>query len=288
LIMSIAQSANILVILTRTSSGYVGGEEGRALRGKRLLTVTSCIFASGGFIMFSMGLFNAKGDISSINSFFDVTFSIILPLITPWLLVTVSPKQQPLRTLFECTPFVFTLSFSFVLFFLATRGQISAIVHELSSSSGNVTKNTTTTILGISIAEFEVHTNANASLHFNMDMFSATSVDSAGNIPMLMFAPLIKIPTIVVVLANVINRSNLVVITALMVTMSLREINDSGISTSTHRAYCVALTLSIISLVFNLLKYIKLPAWVLNARSTHVVLSPKDMDLGMDELRPVA
>jgi hypothetical protein len=288
LIMSIAQSANILVILTRTTSGYIGGEDGRALRVKRLLTVTSCIFASGAFIMFSIGLVNSREDISSINTIFDVTFSIVLPLIAPWLLVTVSPKQQPLRTLFECTPFVFTISFSFVLFFLATRGQISTIVHELTTTSGNITKNTTTTTLGINIAEFEVHTNANASLHFNMDMFSTTSVDNAGNIPMLMLAPLIKIPTIVVVLANVINRSNLVVITALMVTMTLREINTDDISTSTHRAYCVALVLSIISLLFNLVKYLKIPAWVTEMRNRHVHSSPKDIDLGMDEMRPVA
>jgi hypothetical protein len=287
LIMSIAQSINILIILTRVGGGYIEGMDVRAMRAKRLLTVTSCIFATGGFIMFSTGLANSKSDSSSIHTLFDVTFSIILPLISPWLLVTVSPKQQPLRTLFECTPFVFTICFSFVLFFLATRGQISTIVHELSSTNTNTTQNTTTTVLGIRIAELEFHTDVNASLHFNMDMFSKTAVDSAGNIPMLMFAPLIKIPTIVVVLANVINRSNLVVITALLVTMSLREINDSPVNTSTHRAYCVALVLSILSLFFNLLKYIKIPTWILNLHRPTEVPSPTDIDLGLDELRPV-
>jgi hypothetical protein len=213
-----------------------------------------------------VALGNEHVDVSSVNSIFDVTFSVVLPLITPWLLVTVSPKTQPLRTLFECTPFVFTICFSFVLFFLATRGQISTIVHALAHPSGNsnynVSNSTTQLIISDSLIDLEFHSDVNASIHFNMDIFSTTSVDSAGNIPMLLIAPIIKIPTIVVVLANVINRSNLVVITALMVTMSLREIGDVDTDLSTRRAYCVSLVLSVMSLIFNVVKYLKLPDWI--------------------------
>jgi hypothetical protein len=265
LIMSIAQSTNIMVILARSNVTYLDVETTRAMRGKRLLTVTSCIFATGAFVVFCIGLADAKMATESIQTMFDVTFSIILPLIAPWLLVTVSPKQQPLRTLFECTPFVFTICFSFVLFFLATRGQMSAMIHEFSSAVANENNsNTTKAVISGNVVELQFHSDVNASIHFNMDVFSTTSVDSAGNIPMLMFAPLVKIPTIVVVLANVINRSNLVVITALMVTMSLREIAQTDVNSSAHRAYCGALVLSIMSLVFNVFKYMKLPNWVLS------------------------
>lgn len=131
LIMSVTQSVNIVVILTRGNGNFMGGEEARTMRAKRLLTVTSCIFATGSFIMFGVALGNSNVDASSVTSIFDVTFSVILPLICPWLLVTVSPKQQPLRTLFECTPFVFTICFTFILFFLATRGQVSTIIHSM-------------------------------------------------------------------------------------------------------------------------------------------------------------
>jgi hypothetical protein len=266
LIMSIAQSINIIIILTRTGGDFVSAKEAIDMRGKRLLTVMSCIFATGAFIMFCVALGNENVDVSSVNSIFDVTFSVVLPLITPWLLVTVSPKTQPLRTLFECTPFVFTICFSFVLFFLATRGQISTIVHALAHPSGNsnysVSNSTTQLIISDSLIDLEFHSDVNASIHFNMDIFSTTSVDSAGNIPMLLIAPIIKIPTIVVVLANVINRSNLVVITALMVTMSLREIGDVDTDLSTRRAYCVSLVLSVMSLIFNVVKYLKLPDWI--------------------------
>jgi hypothetical protein len=250
------------------------------MRGKRLLTVTSCVFATGSFVMFCVALGNENMDVSNVNNIFDVTFSVILPLITPWLLVMVSPKQQPLRTLFECTPFVFSLCFSFVLFFLATRGQISTIVHAIQTEPttdrfsvevGNTTQpnltydtqhNITYELATPTLIDVEIHSDVNASLHFDLDIFTTTSVDSAGNIPMLLFAPLVKIPTIVVVLANVINRSNLVVITSLLVTMSLREMYEEHTDTSTHRAYCVALTLSIISLICNVVKYMRLPSWV--------------------------
>jgi hypothetical protein len=262
LLMSITQSVNILILLSRSKASYQDIDVKRAMRGKRLLTITSCVFATGAFCMFCIGLAGANRPNESIKTMFDVAFSVILPLIAPWLLVTVSPKQQPMRTLFECTPFVFTICFSFVLFFLATRGQISAMVHEFSTAVAQGSNATRSTISN-EIVEIQFHSDVNTSIHFNMDTFSTTSINSAGSIPMLMFAPLVKIPTIVVVLANVINRSNLVVITALMVTMSLREITQSDVSSSVHRAYCAALALSVISLIFNVFKYMKTPKWLM-------------------------
>lgn len=259
LVMSIAQSVNIVVILSRATDMGLDTAVTQAMRGKRLLTVTACIFATGSFVMFCAGLWNAHEVESSVNSIFDVTFSVILPLIAPWLLVTVSPKQQPLRTFFECTPFVFTICVSFVLFFLATRGQISTIVHDINIASNHIHNNRTDMQVSNKVIDIEFHSDVNASLHFNMDLFSTTSVDSAGNIPMLLCAPLIKIPTIVVVLANVINRSNLVVITALLVTMSMREISDTSISLATHRSFCIAFALGCVSLICNVIKYIRIP-----------------------------
>jgi hypothetical protein len=268
LIMSIAQSVNIVVILSRAREAGLDTSLSRIMRGKRVLTVTACVFATGSFVMFCVGLGTAHADESDVSSIFDITFSVLLPLVAPWLLVTVSPKQQPLRTFFECTPFVFTICFSFVLFFLATRGQISTIVHDLKVvSNGN--SNSTEILTPESLMDIEFHSDVNASLHFNMDIFSTTSVDSAGNIPMLLCAPLIKIPTIVVVLANVINRSNLVVITALLVIMSVREMTDSTALPFTHRAYCIAFILSCISLIFNVVKYVSIPDKVLAMFDKH-------------------
>jgi hypothetical protein len=284
LIMSIAQSVNILFILTRATDLGLDTSLTRAMRGKRVLTVTACIFATGSFVMFCVGLGHARADVSRVNSVFDVTFSIILPLIAPWLLVTVSPKQLPLRTLFECAPFVFTICFSFVLFFLATRGQISTIIHDINAAS-NHHHNVTDAKLSNSVIDIEFHSGVNTSLHFNMDIFSTTSIDTAGNIPMLLSAPLIKIPTIVVVLANVINRSNLVVITSLLVVMSLREIADTEPNVSTHRAYCVALVLGCISLIFNVLKYVRIPDRILilgdKRTSTTNVTDQEDIDMAL-------
>ena len=271
LIMSIAQSINIIVILARSNAGYFDGELADAMRGKRILTVTSCMFATGSFGMFCIGLANAKISTTTVNSLFDVIFSIVLPLITPWLLVTVSPKQQPLRTLFECTPFVFTICCSFVLFFLATRGEMTTMVHHMSNAVvvGDTNSTSTTQVVPNRVVEIEFHSDVNASWQFNMDLFSTTSVDSASNIPMLIVAPLVKIPTIVVVLANVINRSNLVVITALLVTMSLREMFDTDVDIHTHRAYCISFALSMISLIFNVAKYMKIPPCMMALRNSY-------------------
>jgi hypothetical protein len=281
LIMSITQSINIVVILTRGSDSFIGGEAASTMRAKRLLTVTSCIFATGAFVMFCVALGNANVDASAVQSIFDLTFSVILPLICPWLLVTVSPKQQPLRTLFECTPFVFTICFTFVMFFLATRGELSTILHTTITNS-TTHQNTNTSIVTMttnSVVEVEIHSDVNASLRFDTDIFSASAVDSAMNIPMLLFAPLVKIPTIMVVIANVINRSNLVVITALLVTMSLREMTDSEADESSHRAYCVAFALASISLVFNVAKYLSMPSWAVNSKRAPVAVDDLSMDL---------
>jgi len=95
---------------------------------------------------------------------------------------------------------------------------------------------------------------------------------------MLMFAPLVKIPTIIVVIANIINRSNLVVITTLLVTMSLRQIYDETISDSSHHAYLVAFALSSISLVFNIFKYFTIPKWLLSKTSPEKNPTPQDLE----------
>ena len=88
-----------MIILTRGNVNFIGGEEARTMRAKRLLRVTSCVFATGSFFIVYVALGNANVGASVVYSSFDVTFSIVLPLICPWLLVTVSPKQQPLRVL---------------------------------------------------------------------------------------------------------------------------------------------------------------------------------------------
>lgn len=270
LIMSIAQSCHIMVILMRTSGTQ---ESGSLINGRRILTVTSCGFATASFIMFSLGLVEANIDSASIDTVFDLTFSILLPLVSPWLLVLVSPKQQPMRTLLECTPFVFTICVSFVLFFIATRGEIYTILHELDVSGGNVTFPQGDGAQGDGGNEFEIHSNVNASIHFELDFFSKTSVESAGNIPLLLCAPIIKIPTMVVVLANIMNRSNLVVVTALLVIMSFREVATSPASEACHRAYAVAFTLGIVSLGFNVIKYLHTPIWM---NSLYASLQKKD------------
>lgn len=284
LIMSIAQSLNIVVILSRSNGGFISGEDAHTMRSKRLLTVTSCVFATGSFVMFCIALANAKVEASAVQSIFDVTFSVILPLICPWLLVTVSPKQQPLRTLFECTPFVFTICFTFIMFFLATRGQVSTIIHESIDDSRYYNHTHLQPFMTNSVVELEFHSDVNASLRFNMDFFSTTTVDSAGNIPMLMFAPIVKIPTIMVVIANVINRSNLVVITTLLVTMSLREMTDTSGDKSSHQAYCVAFTLACVSLIFNVTKYIKIPFWPTGRKKVQQQREIDEIDMDLEDL----
>ena len=110
LVMSIAQSVNILVILTRGNGNFIGGAEARTMRAKRLLTVTSCIFASGSFIMFGVALGNSNVDASAVTSFFDLTFSVILPLIyhgfSLWFLQNSSHCVLSLNAHHSCLPYV--------------------------------------------------------------------------------------------------------------------------------------------------------------------------------------
>ncbi|KAJ1482384.1 hypothetical protein T484DRAFT_1747598 [Baffinella frigidus] len=281
LIMSIIQSCNILAILSRSTEcknlGVSG--PGSEIHLKRVLTVASCVFATAAFIMFCIGLIGA--DISenkknsSVDNIFDVTFSVLLPLISPWFLVTVSPKQKPLQTIFECTPFVFTICFCFVLFFLATRGEMSTILHQFrKTGSYNETDSVYQQLSLLDNAtgnalDIEFHSDVNASIHFDLDFFTRTSVDSSGNIPLLLCAPFVKIPTMIVVIANVMNRSNLVVITTLLVIMSSREINNTHMDDNAYRAYCVALGLGTIALVFNVLKYLHPSPWLLYMKKGH-------------------
>jgi hypothetical protein len=291
LAMSIFQSFGIMTILTRSTDGHAGVSGPTSeIHIKRVLTVTSCIFATVSFGMFCSGLMGAATSVnktnSSVDNVFDLTFSVLLPLICPWLLVSVSPKQQPLRTLFECTPFVFTICFCFVLFFLATRGEISTMLHQFRETGSyklqtNFTEANSTHQLQDAI-DVEFHTDVNASIHFDLDFFTRTSVDSTGNIPMLLCAPLVKIPTMVVVLANVINRSNLVVITSLLVIMSSREINNTRVQDPAHRAYCVALGLGVIALFFNVLKYLRLAPWLLTMRGSSSTPGRQTDDVHMD------
>ena len=254
LVMSIAQCVDIVFILARTHTRGISSEVESLLHGKRILTVTSCVFATAAFIMFCIGLAGAATQVSAVENVFDVTFTVLLPLICPWLLMTVSPKQIPMRTLMECAPFVLTLCLAYILFFLATRGQIYAIFHALSEIGDNHTLAELE-----SVTDIEFHSDVNASIHFNTNLFSDTSVDSAGNIPLLLLAPLLKIPTLIVVLANVINRSNLIVTTSLLLVMSARQMSDTSTDQAAYRAYCVALALSLFALLFNVAKYIALP-----------------------------
>ena len=254
LVMSLAQSVDIIFILVRTHTQRTFSEVESLLHGKRILTVTSCLFSTASFIMFCIGMAGAATEVSAVENAFDVIFSVVLPIVSPWLLVTVSPKQVPMRTLMECAPFVLTLCLAYILFFLATRGQISTIVHALSEIRGNHTQVDMETV-----TEIEFHSDVNASIHFNTNVFSETSVDSAGNIPLLLFAPLLKIPTLIVVLANVINRSNLIITTSLLLVMAARQLSDAPTEQPAYRAYCVALALSLFALLFNVAKYIALP-----------------------------
>ncbi|KAJ1471131.1 hypothetical protein T484DRAFT_1753443 [Baffinella frigidus] len=274
LIMSIIQSCNILAILSRATECKPLGVSGpgSAMHLKRVLTVASCGFATASFIMFCIGLvgadFSKNKQNSSVDNLFDVTFAVLLPLISPWLLVTVSPKQRPLQTIFECTPFVFTICFCFILFFLATRGEMSTILREFrKTGSYNETESVYQQLSHVDNAtdnavDIEFHTDVNASIHFDLDFFTRTSVDSSGNIPLLLCAPFVKIPTMVVVLANVMNRSNLVVITTLLVTMSIRGIGNTHVDDNAFHAYCVALGLGLVALLFNVFKYIHPPQWI--------------------------
>jgi hypothetical protein len=281
LVLSITQSVNIMYVLARARTQGISKDIEAVLHGKRILTVSSCMFVTASFLMFCIGLAGTVTEVSAVENVFDVTFSVILPLVCPWLLVTVSPKQVPVRTLMECAPFVLTLCMAYILFFLATRGSISTIIHEIGELSHvrhNDTMHNDTMSDLTSVTDLEFHSYVNASIHFNTDIFSKTSVDSAGNIPLLMVAPLLKIPTIVVVLANVINRSHLLVITSLLIVMSARQISDTTADQeAAFRAYCVTLVLSVFAFLFNIAKYTSLPPSLFHTPHRNDGVSGEDM-----------
>lgn len=266
-VMTLVQSTNILIILYRGARYRQHATSAGGATLKRTFTLVSSICMLMSYLMFCIGIIHT-GPTTFAASLFDAIFSFALPLVCPILLTTISPKSNPLQTIIECSPFVFTLSAAFFLFFLTTRGQLSAIVHQISWKETNL-DDTGDFILSIPYIDIEVHSDVNASLHFTTtELTGAThgaASDPLSNLPLLLLAPFIKVPTIIIVISSVINRSGLVVSTSMLLVLAARELANkihNNVPLSVYHVYVSSLVFTTLALTCNIIKHCCMKRWM--------------------------
>ena len=167
----------------------------------RLLTLVAY-----GFIFFSLATmsFVVLHRIKQ-YSYMNIIMSVLLPMLSPFMLHYISPKQDPLRTIRECSPFVATMALWYIASFLSLRG-LMATAMKAESVTG------TTQI----------------DVQFDMNSFHLrTAVDNFYNIPWVILIPLLKIPAMSIVIAAIINRRNLEIICPILFVLTLRELIHS-------------------------------------------------------------
>lgn len=176
----------------------------------RLLTLVAYCF-----ILFSLMtmtfVFLQRFEVSDKDySYLNVIMSVVLPTLSPCMLHYISPKQDPLRTIRECSPFVATMALWYIASFLSLRGLMTTVMKAESVSGAT---------------EIDVQ--------FDMNSFHVhTAVDNFYNIPWIILIPLLKIPAMSIIIAAIINRRNLEIICPILLVLTIRELihspHDSG------------------------------------------------------------
>lgn len=134
-------------------------------------------------------------------SMLNATLSVVLPLLSPCMLLYISPKRQPLTTIQEASPFVATMAFWYIAFFLSLRGFMSSALYP--STNG---------------------TAIDVELFVQEDFHLDTAVDHGYNIPWILLSPVLKVLCVSIILAAIINRRNLEVICPVQCVLCLREL----------------------------------------------------------------
>jgi len=259
------QSLHVITVLLRSikAQSYMTDtdEAAKQLNTKRGLTVATAALCILSFLLYIFGFAGRLRPLLS-SSVFDFVFSIILPMLSPLFLITISPKHNPLRVIFECTPFIFCLCISYSLFFLASRGTISTVIHEVNQiSNSSLAEDADPTKLTASsylpAFDLEIHQESNSSIHFKADL--STSADRLENLPLLLLAPIVKIPLVILVLANTINRSFLTICSAMLFVLSCRsvvETKSTDYLQGSGGLFIAALVLSAMAVLVNVAKHL--------------------------------
>jgi hypothetical protein len=133
-------------------------------------------------------------------SFLNIMLSIVLPLLSPCMLLTISPKTTPLVTIQECSPFVVTMALWYIAFFLSLRGHLHSAMSFDNSTAIDID-------MGIEMEQ-----------SFHLD----TAVDHGYNIPWIMFSPIFKVLAMSIIVAAIINRRNLEILCPIQLVLTSR------------------------------------------------------------------
>ena len=173
----------------------------------RILTLTAFMTIACAQICFGISFVLQSQD--SLNqfdaSFLNVMLAFVLPLMSPCMLLTLSPKKNPLVTIQECCPFVVTMAFWYIAFFLSLRGHLHSAMY--SDTNGTA---------------IDIDMGIEMEQSFHLD----TAVDHGYNIPWIIFSPIIKVLAMSIIIASIINRRNLEVLCPIQFILGLRELSQ--------------------------------------------------------------
>jgi hypothetical protein len=174
----------------------------RVLTLNAFITITFAQICLG--ISFSIQSLDSMKPINS--SFLNIMLAVVLPVTSPCMLLTISPKQYPLVTIQECSPFVVTMAFWYIAFFLSLRGHLHSAMY--STTNGTA---------------IDIDMGIEMQQSFHLD----TAVDHGYNIPWIIFSPMIKVLSMSIIMAAIINRRNLEILCPIQLILVIRELSHA-------------------------------------------------------------
>jgi hypothetical protein len=225
---------------------------------KRALTLGSTCMSLISFSVLTVAL--GQSILPRQNATVSSTFlSIVLPSTAPILLISVPPSSTPLRLLGECLPFVLTLSISYIMFFVGTKGELSTAIRQINDMQ--ITKLNTTNITQpvnpfyLPSFELDVHFESNETIQFSASMDTSVEVN---NVFLLLAAPIFKVPALICILASIISRQLLTVTSCLLLILSMRmfAMNSHGFNEHANSLFLVSFIFSVLSVATNNMKHI--------------------------------
>jgi hypothetical protein len=233
-------------------------EEFKNVNTKKALTLGVTFMSLMSFVLLTVAL--GQNILPRQNATIASTFlSIVLPSTAPLLLISVPPSSTPLRLLGECLPFVLTLSLSYIMFFIGTKGELSAAIRQINDMQ--ITTSNGTNIsqpespFYLPSFELDVHFESNETIQFSASMDTPVEVN---NIFLLLAAPIFKVPALICILASIISRQLLTVTSCLLLILSMRmfALNSHGFNESANSLFLVSFIFSVLAVATNNMKHI--------------------------------
>lgn len=233
-------------------------EEFKNANTKKALTLGATCMSSISFTTLTVAL--GQNILPRQDATISSTFlSIVLPSTAPLLLISVPPSSTPLRLLGECLPFVLTLSISYIMFFIGTKGELSAAIRQINDMQ--ITKLNSTNITEpanpfyLPSFELDVHFFSNETIQFSASMDTSVEVN---NMLLLFAAPIFKVPALICILASIISRQLLTVTSCLLLILSMRmfAMNSHGFNEHANSLFLVSFIFSVLAVATNNMKHI--------------------------------